>query len=268
MNEPTVSQDDMAWLNENMSDESPVEETNKEVSEENAPVPSVVSEETAPFQVMDFADDEQILAEVQGKGAAIAEEWIYSFRQKDGKEVTGLSWLGTKNAAYWFRRKKMADLFITDLTVEEDPTDPEYKLVKASCEDKINGGKMWGVKRQWTKMKLRDGSTVVDPFWYEKGTSKAQRNAMQSMMPADWITKLIKEWTSLGKIKSLEAPHKKEYIESKRVASKNTEVGLENPPCLVCMAATVKREGVSKAGKKWSGYFCTESREHEPQWIK
>jgi hypothetical protein len=262
MSEPNISQDDMAWLNENVGEELPVEK-----AEEKTPVPTVVSEETAPFQVMDFADDEQILAEVQGKGAAIAEEWIYSFRQKDGKEVTGLSWLGTKNAAYWFRRKKMADLFITDLTVEEDPTDPEYKLVKASCEDKINGGKMWGVKRQWTKMKLRDGSTVIDPFWYEKGTSKAQRNAMQSMMPADWITKLIKEWTGLGKIKSLEAPPKKDFIESKRVAS-NTEPHLENPPCPVCQASTTLREGVSKAGKKWAGYFCTESREHEPQWIK
>lgn len=177
-----------------------IKEVTQEVLEAEKITPATPDSE--PFELMDQQDDEQILAEVQGKGAAIAEDWVYSFQQ-DGKEVTGLSWTGTKNAAYWFRRKKMADLAITQLDVQPDPTNKEYMLVKAYCEDKINGGGMWGTKRQWIKLKTRNGGIIDNPFWYEQATSKAQRNAMQAMMPADWIAKLVKDWIQDGKVKKL-----------------------------------------------------------------
>lgn len=163
------------------------------------------TENTAPFELMDAADDEQILAEVKGKGAVVAEDWIYSFMQ-DGKEITGLSWMGTKNAAFWFARKGFCKLDVTDVTVEPDPTNPEYMLCKARVQDQINGNSMFGFKRQWTKIMTRSRGAIDNPFWYEQGTSKAMRNAMQSMMPADWVTKLVKEWTDAGKVKKIATP--------------------------------------------------------------
>jgi hypothetical protein len=55
-------------------------------------------------------------------------------------------------------------------------------------------------------MKLRGGGIVPNPFWFEQGRSKAIRNAMQDMMPADWLSKMIREWTKAGKVKKLTAP--------------------------------------------------------------
>lgn len=238
----------------------------KKVEPKDIQPPTPVSDDSMPFQLMDAADDEQVLAEVQGKGAAIADEWIYSFRQKDGKEVTGLSWLGTKNAAYWFRRKKMADLAITKLEVDPDPTDEEYKLVKAYCEDQINGGGIWGVKRQWTKMKLKNGNTVIDPFWYEKGTSKAQRNSMQSMMPADWIAKLVKEWTNKGKVKQI-APVKTRETDTDPDWIKDGDKPMQVPDCPQCHGKRIYKSGINKNGKPYKAYFCLTDRSHV-EWLK
>jgi len=52
-------------------------------------------------------------------------------------------------------------------------------------------------------MFCKTGGVKDNPFWYEQGVSKAQRNAMQSMMPADWIANLIAEWSQEGKIKTI-----------------------------------------------------------------
>jgi hypothetical protein len=174
----------------------------EKVSQEIAPK-EPTTPDTAPFELMDAADDEQILEEVKGKGATVREEWIYSFIQ-DGKEITGLSWMGTKNAAVWLARKGWGKLNIKSVDYKQDPTDPEYMLFNAIAEDIQNGVSMPGFKRQWTKLKTRKGEIVVNPFWYEQGASKAMRNAIQSLMPADWIASMIKEWIGGGKVKKIE----------------------------------------------------------------
>lgn len=175
----------------------------EKVSQEIAPK-EPTTPETAPFELMDAADDEQILAEVKGKGATVIEEWVYSFEQ-DGKEITGLSWTGTKNAAVWLARKGWGKLNIKTVDYKQDPTDPEYMLFNAIAEDTQNGLSMPGFKRQWTKLKTRKGDIVTNPFWYEQGASKAMRNAMQALMPADWIASMIKEWMDSGKVRKIEA---------------------------------------------------------------
>jgi hypothetical protein len=174
----------------------------EKVSQEIAPK-EPVTPETAPFELMDAADDEQILAEVKGKGATVIEEWVYSFEQ-DGKEITGLSWTGTKNAAVWLARKGWGKLNIKTVDYKQDPTDPEYMLFNAIAEDTQNGLSMPGFKRQWTKLKTRKGDIITNPFWYEQGASKAMRNAMQALMPADWIASMIKDWMENGKVKKIE----------------------------------------------------------------
>jgi len=50
----------------------------------------------------------------------------------------------------------------------------------------------------------------------------------------------------------------------KPVPEDNTDVY-----CKICGATTSYREGVAKStGKPWKGYFCTESREHKPFFLK
>ena len=38
-------------------------------------------------------------------------------------------------------------------------------------------------------------------------------------------------------------------------------------PCNDCGAETTYKEGISKAGKPYKGYFCTQSREHKPFFV-
>jgi len=51
--------------------------------------------ETGAYELMERRDDEQILAELQGR---FLDEYVYEISQ-DGHQVTGLSWIGTKEAS-------------------------------------------------------------------------------------------------------------------------------------------------------------------------
>lgn len=42
---------------------------------------------------------------------------------------------------------------------------------------------------------------------------------------------------------------------------------VDNKHCVTCGNPLTYKEGISKSGKPWKGYFCSE-RGHEPQWVK
>jgi len=48
------------------------------------------------FVELERRDEEQILAEIQGQ---VIEEMVYSFKNKTGRTITGLSWVGIKEIA-------------------------------------------------------------------------------------------------------------------------------------------------------------------------
>jgi len=193
-----------------------------------------------PYLAMDASDDDQILAEIEGKAALVADKWVYVFMQ-GGKPVKGLSWVGTKNMVYYLRRKKQLNLSVEEITYEEDPSDKDYVLFRAKVRDLVSNAVSFGVKRQGLKMQLKDGTKVLDPFWYEKGFSKAKRNAFQDFLPTDVIAEWIDKWVKEGKFEKVRGQQNERAV----LTLENKEM-LNVKPFLQLIATANKKEILDK----------------------
>ena len=152
---------------------------------------------------MERMDEQQMLADINGQISEIADEMVYYFKDSKGHEVTGLSWKGTTATAHHLRQKKVVNLSVPSVTFRKDPTDEDYMIFEATVKDLISGAQTVALKRQDTKIRPKKGKPYPNAFWLEIGRSKAIRNGMQDLMPADWIAKMIKQWIDEGKIKIL-----------------------------------------------------------------
>lgn len=184
----------------------------KKTSINNLSEPIIISpneaadEDSVAYQVMDAADQRQMLESAEGNFSELGEALVYKF-VKDGQEVTGLSWVGTKEAAATLAREGKLKLSITELDYTPDPIDDEYMIFKAKAYDKVTERSTICVKRQWLLTTLPDGKTnIKNVFWLEQGSSKVKRNAQQELMPASFIQKIIKQWLEQGKYITLGAP--------------------------------------------------------------
>lgn len=157
------------------------------------------------FESYDLADEEQIIAEMSGR---VTDKYIYTFKQ-GGQDVTGLSFAGTNWAAREFAKQGEVIRIVSGPKVDIDPSDPDYMLICVIAQrfavNKETGKEVAldsapGAKRQWRFMEKKkyneqgelNGKEVVpDPFWYEKGVSKATRNGKQALMPTDFVKRLI-----------------------------------------------------------------------------
>jgi len=148
------------------------------------------------FDLMELEDENQVLAELSGR---VTEKYVYEFSGPEGP-VTGLSYLGTNWACREYAKHGEAIRIVSKPEIQIDPIDPEYVIVSVVAQRyAINAetGKETpldsavGVKRQWTKMKKKDGSIVEDRFAYEKACSKSQRNAKQALIPVDFVKRMI-----------------------------------------------------------------------------
>lgn len=180
--------------------------TKTKVVEKIVEVPVSVPEDkqSIAYQAMDQADEMAILESHGESFADLGEALVYEF-QSDGKTVTGLSWVGTKEAAIALANKGKMVLTTEELTWEPDEDDREYMIFKAKVKDMVSGRIAFGVKRQWKKTLLKGGKTVPNKFWLEQGQAKAKRNAMQELMPVSFLKKLITQWIKGGKSKQLAA---------------------------------------------------------------
>lgn len=133
------------------------------------------------FEIMEKRDEEQILAELKGE---LLEDFVYSF-EVGGRKVTGLSWAGVKEAARRMGSIKMLSLDIDDLG--------DSWMARAKVKDLVNDLEMYGVSLQSKTMKSK-GREIIDVFALQKCVSKAQRNAIRSILPEKFIAKMI-EWT-------------------------------------------------------------------------
>ncbi len=162
-------------------------------------------------------DEGQILAELAGE---TVEEFIYEtdvwdpkLRQKVRK--VKLSWVGTREAARAKGNIIANEVVVTDL-------DDVIRIV-AKYTDISRNFSVFGGCHQPRKMKVNDyddkgkviGSHLEDdPFCFQKGLSKAQRNAMTSCIPAQWTAKMIDRFMHAQK--QLEASGKKmSYVQGK-----------------------------------------------------
>ncbi len=173
------------------------------------PPPSTALARREPVDVFsrfDNLDDEAIVAELEGR---LVDSAVYHFRQ-DGKELWGLSKVGADWAVTELGRK---GYIMRDEKLEYvlDPTDPSYVLFTAQVGkyyvgksgDEAQGEAAIGTKRQWTKMKRRDDSIVSDPFWFEKGSQKAIRNARLRLIPEETKAAIISVAKDKGRVKEV-----------------------------------------------------------------
>jgi hypothetical protein len=135
------------------------------------------------FEIMERRDEEQILAEAQGN---IINEMFYKFKVS-GREVTGISWVGTKEIARRYGGIKIA--------LPQVETDEEYVHASVAATDTKNDLTLIGTSSQPRIMKLRDGGEKVDPFARVKAVSKAQRNAIRALIPETFLLEMEKTFT-------------------------------------------------------------------------
>jgi len=140
--------------------------------------------ETGAYELMERRDDEQILAELQGR---FLDEYVYEINQ-DGHAVTGLSWIGTKEAS---REYGGIQVPLEKLKIVEENEKSITLAVEA--RDVFTGTSRIGVKRQQKMLRRRDGSVMENPFYFEQAVSKAQRNAINAVIPYTFV----KAWIQL-----------------------------------------------------------------------
>jgi hypothetical protein len=175
----------------------------------------------AQIQEIEQKDERQVLAELAGE---TIEEYIYETEvwdwvpQPDGKRKkqkvrkVKLSWVGTREVA-----RSRGNIILSDPIVT-DTEDAVRIIVKAT--DLTRNFSVFGGCHQPKKMKVNDfdketgeivGSHLEnDPFVFQKGLSKAQRNALNPCIPADYAVKMIDRFLrASGKQPLLSAPGKR-----------------------------------------------------------
>lgn len=131
------------------------------------------------FHEIEKRDEAQILKEIQG---TMLDEFVYSF-QSGGRKVTGLSWAGVKETARKMGSVQVVDLEITDMG--------DFWMATAKAIDLETRLAVYGVSTQTKMMQLKDGKVVLDNFAVQKCVSKAQRNAIRSVIPEIFIAEML-----------------------------------------------------------------------------
>lgn len=175
----------------------------------------------AQIQEVEQKDERQVLAELAGE---TIEEYIYETEvwdwvpQPDGKRKkqkvrkVKLSWVGTREVARSRGNIVLSDPIVTD-------TDDAVRII-VKATDLTRNFSVFGGCHQPKKMKVNDfdketgeivGSHLEDdPFVFQKGLSKAQRNALNPCIPADYAVKMIDRFLrAAGKQPLLGVPGKK-----------------------------------------------------------
>ena len=149
-----------------------------------AVMPAVSEAQENVYELMDRKDDQQILAELQGR---FLDEYVYEFPQ-DGKTVTGLSWIGTKEAS-----REYGGIQVPLEKLKIITEDDKSVTVAVESFDVYTGTSRIGLKRQQKHLRLRDGRVLENPFYFEQAVSKAQRNAINAVIPYTFV----KAWIQL-----------------------------------------------------------------------
>lgn len=139
---------------------------------------------------VDERDEAQILAELAGE---TLDEYIYETTDKrTGKRKVKLSWIGTREVA-----RDKGNIALSDPIINDH--DGFVRIIVRATDLKRNFTVFGGChqpKQQKVKVFDKDGHEVGsqlqdDDYYFTKGLSKAQRNAIQSCIPAGYMAKTI-----------------------------------------------------------------------------
>jgi hypothetical protein len=212
------------------------------------------------YQALTAADERQIMAEIEGRALGAM---VYSFKQ-GGSNVTGLSWKGVQEAIRQMNTRKMGRIKIDaqpptfeEITVDVDtgrrnedgqPQRVAKRAVRVTVYgvDEIYGSARWGTATQLREFKAKKPDKKNNPVWVTdtfadaKALSKAQRNALEGMLPLELVEELKTLYLGRGSV---------EYIDS-------TAVDItEMPPALT-------DERAKELGDEIRGLYETFKRTH------
>lgn len=148
----------------------------------------------AEMAEMDLADEQQILEELQGK---VFEKDKFVYPIQGGFSLT---YRGVKYACRAFAEKGEAIEVTGPADVKYDPENKEFLWAQVVCRrvkiDHKTGQRVVldsaiGSKRKWVFEKLKSGEVRPDIFFFEKAVGQAQRNAMQALLPQDFILEFV-----------------------------------------------------------------------------
>lgn len=132
------------------------------------------------FEDLNRLDEGQIVAALSGE---ILEDLFYTMRRA-GREITGISWEGM-NAVAGKMQEQGFPIRFADLLVR-DTAESWIVTVCAEC----GGASRYGGAEQ----PRFDEKGNSDPFALAKAISKAQRNAMRTLLPYSLIDELYQQW--------------------------------------------------------------------------
>lgn len=141
------------------------------------------SEDQEVYALMERRDEHQIMESIRGN---FLEEYVYQFENKEGRQITGLSWIGTQEAA-----REYGSIQVSIDKVKEVETKTHF-VVTVEAVDTRTGSSRLGRSKQPKMMKLKNGTLIEDEFADVKALSKAQRNAIRSLLPQTWLKEFIK----------------------------------------------------------------------------
>jgi hypothetical protein len=185
-----------------------------------------VASDPRVYEALTEADERQIMAEIEGRALGAM---VYSFRQGGGN-VTGLSWKGVQEAVRQMNTRHMGRIKIAEspapvfdeITVEVDTgkTDGDGQPQRVSkravrCTvyalDEVYGSGRYGTATQLREFKRRKGDKKGNPIWEtdtfadSKALSKAQRNAMEGMLPLELVEELKAAYLGKGSVEYINA---------------------------------------------------------------
>jgi len=155
------------------------------------------------FSIMERRDEAQILAEMEGQ---VIKEYFYV--SPKGKTI--ISYTGVKEISREYKNNvaDLVDMRETDeawiVTCKATDTERNITRLGVSTQNKLEKVyKYTGTSGNRTRVKDGEGKDVYtlepDEFCLQKAFSKAQRNAIKTLLPVTIITKAIDAWQAQKK---------------------------------------------------------------------
>ena len=208
-------------------------------------ITSPVKKDAAFFVASELADDKLIGQELLGQ---TAKTLVYEYENESGDTIRGLSYQGVREAVRVINRDRTSGHIIQ---ISDRPPIIDHNVnmygsegveVQIYATDVQSGGGSWGIKFEPWQRSIHDGKgrTAYNRFALEMALSKAQRNAMFNLLPANLIEKMIKKLSkNKDAVEKIEAPK----TETRTIKPKPT--GKEK-----VYRATLERVGKVKSNKK------------------
>jgi hypothetical protein len=176
---------------------SATKEPQTTVSDESKVPPFVVYlppkdpiEALSELHSLEERDEAAMIADLQGRAI---DKLFYEINLRGQLQVT-LSWPGVK-----YFTLGQGHISIEQVQLSETPE--KYRAI-AWALDKQRDVRVMGAAEQSKLMSLKDGTKVPDEFALPKVVSKAQRNALRSLIPETLIAEAYKVWKNRDKTPS------------------------------------------------------------------